>query len=112
MKRYNPINTGSVKQAENVYAEIGLCYESGRPLDVCTCEKCSAKEFVEAVENIVPSVVCPECKEITQRFELPPDGYYDECQKCGYVIGENGIELEPVSVPRYQQDDLRSQLLP
>ena len=37
-KRYNPQSNGTVEKSKQMYAEIGLCYECGRPIEVCERE--------------------------------------------------------------------------
>ena len=37
-KHYNPQTNGTLEKSKQMYAEIGLCYECGRPIEVCERE--------------------------------------------------------------------------
>jgi len=37
-KHYNPQTNGTLEKSKQMYAEIGLCYECGRQLELCSCE--------------------------------------------------------------------------
>jgi len=110
-KQYNPQTNGTLEKSKQMYAEIGLCYECGRPIEVCEREMWNEYMriypiFEKAVFTLTQAVsVVYGTSDLTREEQ-------ELQEQTEWIDGWGPSEEYLKSRPRMTDSDTRSHVLP